>query len=123
MPSVEALRTAITDSIRSTLKQEGLQRAREQWTAVNNLLSTEEWWPSVARAVRKEMDDFADMTARRMEELGTPHAIYIENNTNNTTNNVAPGKEFNTTIGHLDQMIGLAEGGSTVTHSTIKPTT
>ena len=117
MPSVEALRTAITDSIRSTLKQEGLQRAREQWTAVNNLLSTEEWWPSVARAVRKEMDDFADMTARRMEELGTQHAIYIENT------NVAPGKEFNTTIGHLDQMIGLAEGGSTVTHSTIKPTT
>jgi hypothetical protein len=113
MPTSVSILAAITNSIRSTLKQEGLQKAREQWTTVNDMLSTEDWWPPVARAVRGEIDAFADELTHQKGEQKTPVSpIYINN-----TNGFTAKKEFNTTIGQVDQMVAVADSGSSVIHS------
>jgi hypothetical protein len=59
MITEESILKAVTDGIRITLRQGGLQAACAQWTAVNNMLSTEEWWPPVARAVKEQLDAYA----------------------------------------------------------------
>ncbi len=64
-PIAESIIETITASLRSTLKQEGLAKAREQWLVLNATMSTEDWWPAVARAVRQLFDDYADEQAQQ----------------------------------------------------------
>lgn len=109
---------SVTTSLRSTLKQEGLPKAREQWQVLNHTYSTEEWWPPVARAVRALFDDFADEQARQkaaQPPAGAP--VFINN-----AGGLAARTEFKTSVGQVDQLIGVAEAGSAVTYSTLKNT-
>ena len=104
---------SITVSIRSTLKQEGLQKAREQWAVLNNTCSTEDWWPPVARAVRQLLDDYADEEKQKQTEKSLDrNNIYI-NNTNSQTEQ----HQWNPNINRVNQLIGVAEKGADVSYT------
>lgn len=102
--------TTITTSIRSTLLQGGLQPARDQWGVLNYTFSTEEWWPTVARAVRELFDDYA--AQQQAESANNVNNIYI-NNSNSQTDL----SQFSPTISRADQVIGVAEKGADISHT------
>lgn len=49
------------ESLSSTLRQEGLERAQQKWQELNDTFSEHDWWPPVARAKRKLFDEYAEM--------------------------------------------------------------
>lgn len=111
----ETMAESVCASIRSTLIQEGLQKAREQWQTLNAMLSTEDWWPPVARAARALLDDYAvqQRLAVNQKEADAKNLFIINNN------DVAGQKQWNTKVDQLGQMIGVAESGSNITHTNI----
>lgn len=111
---------SITASLRSTLKQQGLEQAREQWLVLNTTMSCEEWWPAVARAVRQLFDDYADEQQRlqtvRQDKKSTT-ITYVVNNNSQTEH-----KSWSPQIETVEQMVGMAEKGTRIIHTDFRRT-
>jgi hypothetical protein len=125
MPTIaETMLETITASLRSTLRQEGLTKAREQWQVLNDTMSTEDWWPQVARAVRQLFDDYAAEQERKQQELlqaGQANITYVNNN-NNSNNNTNENSQtdqrcWGMKVEKADQLIGVAEQDSKIIYS------
>lgn len=125
MPTIaETMLETITASLRSTLRQEGLTKAREQWQVLNDTMSTEDWWPQVARAVRQLFDDYAAEQERKQQELlqaGQANITYVNNN-NNSNNNTNENSQtdqrcWGMKVEKADQLIGVAEQDSNIIYS------
>ena len=125
MPTIaETMLETITASLRSTLRQEGLAKAREQWQVLNDTMSTEDWWPQVARAVRQLFDDYAAEQERKQQELlqaGQANITYVNNN-NNSNNNTNENSQtdqrcWGMKVEKADQLIGVAEQDSNIIYS------
>lgn len=121
MPTVaEIMLETITASLRSTLRQEGLTKAREQWLVLNDTMSTEDWWPQVARRVRQLFDDYAAEQERKQQELlqaGQANITYVNNNNNTNQNSQTDQRCWDTKVEHADQLIGVAEQDSKIIYS------
>ena len=125
MPTIaETMLETITASLRSTLRQEGLTKAREQWLVLNDTMSTEDWWPQVARAARQLFDDYAAEQERKQQELlqaGATNITYVNNN-NNSNNNTNENSQtdqrcWGMKVEKADQLIGVAEQDSNIIYS------
>lgn len=125
MPTIaETMLETITASLRSTLRQEGLAKAREQWQVLNDTMSTEDWWPQVARAVRQLFDDYAAEQERKQQErlqAGATNITYVNNN-NNSNNNTNENSQtdqrcWGMKVEKADQLIGVAEQDSKIIYS------
>ena len=125
MPTIaETMLETITASLRSTLRQEGLAKAREQWLVLNDTMSTEDWWPQVARAARQLFDDYAAEQERKQQELlraGATNITYVNNN-NNSNNNTNENSQtdqrcWGMKVEKADQLIGVAEQDSKIIYS------
>jgi hypothetical protein len=125
MPTIaETMLETITASLRSTLRQEGLAKAREQWLVLNDTMSTEDWWPQVARAVRQLFDDYAAEQERKQQErlqAGATNITYVNNN-NNSNNNTNENSQtdqrcWGMKVEKADQLIGVAEQDSKIIYS------
>ena len=125
MPTIaETMLETITASLRSTLRQEGLAKAREQWLVLNDTMSTEDWWPQVARAVRQLFDDYAAEQERKQQErlqAGATNITYVNNN-NNSNNNTNENSQtdqrcWGMKVEKADQLIGVAEQDSNIIYS------
>lgn len=125
MPTIaETMLETITASLRSTLRQEGLAKAREQWQVLNDTMSTEDWWPQVARAVRQLFDDYAAEQERKQQErlqAGATNVTYVNNN-NNSNNNTNENSQtdqrcWGMKVEKADQLIGVAEQDSKIIYS------
>ena len=125
MPTIaETMLETITASLRSTLRQEGLTKAREQWQVLNDTMSTEDWWPQVARAVRQLFDDYAAEQERKQQErlqAGATNITYVNNN-NNSNNNTNENSQtdqrcWGMKVEKADQLIGVAEQDSKIIYS------
>lgn len=125
MPTIaETMLETITASLRSTLRQEGLAKAREQWLVLNDTMSTEDWWPQVARAVRQLFDDYAAEQERKQQErlqAGATNVTYVNNNnnSNNITNENSQTDQrcWGMKVEKADQLIGVAEQDSKIIYS------
>lgn len=125
MPTIaETMLETITASLRSTLRQEGLAKAREQWLVLNDTMSTEDWWPQVARAVRQLFDDYAAEQERKQQEqlqAGATNITYVNNNnnSNNITNENSQTDQrcWGMKVEKADQLIGVAEQDSKIIYS------
>lgn len=125
MPTIaETMLETITASLRSTLRQEGLAKAREQWLVLNDTMSTEDWWPQVARAVRQLFDDYAAEQERKQQErlqASATNITYVNNN-NNSNNNTNENSQtdqrcWGMKVEKADQLIGVAEQDSNIIYS------
>lgn len=125
MPTIaETMLETITASLRSTLRQEGLTKAREQWLVLNDTMSTEDWWPQVARAARQLFDDYAAEQERKQQErlqAGATNITYVNNN-NNSNNNTNENSQtdqrcWGMKVEKADQLIGVAEQDSKIIYS------
>lgn len=125
MPTIaETMLETITASLRSTLRQEGLAKAREQWQVLNDTMSTEDWWPQVARAVRQLFDDYAAEQERKQQErlqASATNITYVNNN-NNSNNNTNENSQtdqrcWGMKVEKADQLIGVAEQDSKIIYS------
>lgn len=125
MPTIaETMLETITASLRSTLRQEGLAKAREQWQVLNDTMSTEDWWPQVARAARQLFDDYAAEQERKQQErlqAGATNITYVNNN-NNSNNNTNENSQtdqrcWGMKVEKADQLIGVAEQDSKIIYS------
>ena len=125
MPTIaETMLETITASLRSTLRQEGMTKAREQWLVLNDTMSTEDWWPQVARAVRQLFDDYAAEQERKQQErlqAGATNITYVNNN-NNSSNNTNENSQtdqrcWGMKVEKADQLIGVAEQDSKIIYS------
>ena len=125
MPTIaETMLETITASLRSTLRQEGLAKAREQWLVLNDTMSTEDWWPQVARAARQLFDDYAAEQERKQQErlqAGATNITYVNNN-NNSNNNTNENSQtdqrcWGMKVEKADQLIGVAEQDSNIIYS------
>lgn len=125
MPTIaETMLETITASLRSTLRQEGLAKAREQWLVLNDTMSTEDWWPQVARAARQLFDDYAAEQERKQQErlqAGATNITYVNNN-NNSNNNTNENSQtdqrcWGMKVEKADQLIGVAEQDSKIIYS------
>ena len=125
MPTIaETMLETITASLRSTLRQEGLTKAREQWQVLNDTMSTEDWWPQVARAARQLFDDYAAEQERKQQErlqAGATNITYVNNN-NNSNNNTNENSQtdqrcWGMKVEKADQLIGVAEQDSKIIYS------
>lgn len=125
MPTIaETMLETITASLRSTLRQEGLTKAREQWQVLNDTMSTEDWWPQVARAVRQLFDDYAAEQERKQQErlqASATNITYVNNN-NNSNNNTNENSQtdqrcWGMKVEKADQLIGVAEQDSNIIYS------
>lgn len=123
MPIIaETMLETITASLRSTLRQEGLAKAREQWLVLNDTMSTEDWWPQVARAVRQLFDDYAAEQERKQQErlqAGATNITYVNNNNNTNTNENSQTDQrcWGMKVEKADQLIGVAEQDSKIIYS------
>lgn len=125
MPTIaETMLETITASLRSTLRQEGLTKAREQWLVLNDTMSTEDWWPQVARAARQLFDDYAAEQERKQQErlqAGQANITYVNNNnnSNNITNENSQTDQrcWGMKVEKADQLIGVAEQDSKIIYS------
>lgn len=125
MPTIaETMLETITASLRSTLRQEGLTKAREQWLVLNDTMSTEDWWPQVARAARQLFDDYAAEQERKQQErlqAGATNITYVNNNnnSNNITNENSQTDQrcWGMKVEKADQLIGVAEQDSKIIYS------
>lgn len=125
MPTIaETMLETITASLRSTLRQEGLTKAREQWLVLNDTMSTEDWWPQVARAARQLFDDYAAEQERKQQErlqAGQANITYVNNNnnSNNITNENSQTDQrcWGMKVEKADQLIGVAEQDSNIIYS------
>ena len=123
MPTIaETMLETITASLRSTLRQEGLAKAREQWLVLNDTMSTEDWWPQVARAVRQLFDDYAAEQERKQQErlqAGATNITYVNNNNNTNTNENSQTDQrcWGMKVEKADQLIGVAEQDSKIIYS------
>lgn len=121
MPTIaETMLETITASLRSTLRQEGLTKAREQWLVLNDTMSTEDWWPQVARAARQLFDDYAAEQERKQQELlqaGQANVTYVNNNNNTNQNSQTDQRWWGTKVEKADQLIGVAEQDSKIIYS------
>ena len=125
MPTIaETMLETITASLRSTLRQEGLAKAREQWLVLNDTMSTEDWWPQVARAARQLFDDYAAEQERKQQErlqAGATNNTYVNNNnnSNNITNENSQTDQrcWGMKVEKADQLIGVAEQDSKIIYS------
>lgn len=123
MPTIaETMLETITASLRSTLRQEGLTKAREQWLVLNDTMSTEDWWPQVARAVRQLFDNYATEQERKQQELlqaGQANITYVNNNnvTNTNENSQTDKRCWGMKVEKADQLIGVAEQDSKIIYS------
>lgn len=125
MPTIaETMLETITASLRSTLRQEGLAKAREQWLVLNDTMSTEDWWPQVARAARQLFDDYAAEQERKQQErlqAGATNITYVNNNnnSNNITNENSQTDQrcWGMKVEKADQLIGVAEQDSKIIYS------
>lgn len=125
MPTIaETMLETITASLRSTLRQEGLAKAREQWQVLNDTMSTEDWWPQVARAARQLFDNYAAEQERKQQErlqAGATNITYVNNN-NNSNNNTNENSQtdqrcWGMKVEKADQLIGVAEQDSKIIYS------
>ena len=125
MPTIaETMLETITASLRSTLRQEGLAKARDQWLVLNDTMSTEDWWPQVARAARQMFDDYAAEQERKEQErlqAGATNITYVNNN-NNSNNNTNENSQtdqrcWGMKVEKADQLIGVAEQDSKIIYS------
>ena len=125
MPTIaETMLETITASLRSTLRQEGLAKARDQWLVLNDTMSTEDWWPQVARAARQLFDDYAAEQERKQQErlqAGATNITYVNNN-NNSNNNTNENSQtdqrcWGMKVEKADQLIGVAEQDSKIIYS------
>lgn len=125
MPTIaETMLETITASLRSTLRQEGLAKAREQWLVLNDTMSTEDWWPQVARAARQLFDDYAAEQERKQQErlqASATNITYVNNN-NNSNNNTNENSQtdqrcWGMKVEKADQLIGVAEQDSNIIYS------
>lgn len=125
MPTIaETMLETITASLRSTLRQEGLAKAREQWLVLNDTMSTEDWWPQVARAARQLFDDYAAEQERKQQErlqASATNITYVNNN-NNSNNNTNENSQtdqrcWGMKVEKADQLIGVAEQDSKIIYS------
>ena len=123
MPTIaETMLETITASLRSTLRQEGLAKAREQWLVLNDTMSTEDWWPQVARAVRQLFDDYAAEQERKQQErlqASATNITYVNNNNNTNTNENSQTDQrcWGMKVEKADQLIGVAEQDSKIIYS------
>ena len=123
MPTIaETMLETITASLRSTLRQEGLAKAREQWLVLNDTMSTEDWWPQVARAARQLFDDYAAEQERKQQERlqgGATNITYVNNNNNTNTNENSQTDQrcWGMKVEKADQLIGVAEQDSKIIYS------
>lgn len=125
MPTIaETMLETITASLRSTLRQEGLAKAREQWLVLNDTMSTEDWWPQVARAARQLFDDYAAEQERKQQErlqASATNVTYVNNNnnSNNITNENSQTDQrcWGMKVEKADQLIGVAEQDSKIIYS------
>ena len=123
MPTIaETMLETITASLRSTLRQEGLAKAREQWQVLNDTMSTEDWWPQVARAARQLFDDYAAEQERKQQErlqAGATNITYVNNNNNTNTNENSQTDQscWGMKVEKADQLIGVAEQDSKIIYS------
>lgn len=123
MPTIaETMLETITASLRSTLRQEGLAKAREQWLVLNDTMSTEDWWPQVARAARQLFDDYAAEQERKQQErlqAGATNITYVNNNNNTNTNENSQTDQrcWGMKVEKADQLIGVAEQDSNIIYS------
>ena len=121
MPTIaETMLETITASLRSTLRQEGLAKAREQWLVLNDTMSTEDWWPQVARAARQLFDDYAAEQERKQQErlqAGATNVTYVNNNTNTNENSQTDQRCWGMKVEKADQLIGVAEQDSKIIYS------
>lgn len=123
MPTIaETMLETITASLRSTLRQEGLTKAREQWLVLNDTMSTEDWWPQVARAARQLFDDYAAEQERKQQErlqAGATNITYVNNNNNTNTNENSQTDQrcWGMKVEKADQLIGVAEQDSNIIYS------
>ena len=125
MPTIaETMLETITASLRSTLRQEGLTKACEQWLVLNDTMSTEDWWPQVARAVRQLFDNYAAEQERQQQErlqAGATNITYVNNNnnSNNITNENSQTDQrcWGMKVEKADQLIGVAEQDSKIIYS------
>ena len=123
MPTIaETMLETITASLRSTLRQEGLTKAREQWLVLNDTMSTEDWWPQVARAARQLFDDYAAEQERKQQErlqAGQANITYVNNNNNTNTNENSQTDQrcWGMKVEKADQLIGVAEQDSNIIYS------
>lgn len=123
MPTIaETMLKTITASLRSTLRQEGLTKAREQWLVLNDTMSTEDWWPQVARAARQLFDDYAAEQERKQQErlqAGATNITYVNNNNNTNTNENSQTDQrcWGMKVEKADQLIGVAEQDSKIIYS------
>ena len=123
-PIAESIIETITASLRSTLRQEGLTKAREQWLVLNDTMSTEDWWPQVARAARQLFDDYAAEQERKQQErlqASATNITYVNNNnnSNNITNENSQTDQrcWGMKVEKADQLIGVAEQDSKIIYS------
>ena len=125
MPTIaETMLETITASLRSTLRQEGLAKARDQWLVLNDTMSTEDWWPQVARAARQLFDDYAAEQERKQQErlqASATNITYVNNN-NNSNNNTNENSQtdqrcWGMKVEKADQLIGVAEQDSKIIYS------
>ena len=125
MPTIaETMLETITASLRSTLRQEGLAKARDQWLVLNDTMSTEDWWPQVARAARQLFDDYAAEQERKQQErlqASATNITYVNNN-NNSNNNTNENSQtdqrcWGMKVEKADQLIGVAEQDSNIIYS------
>ena len=123
MPTIaETMLETITASLRSTLRQEGLAKAREQWLVLNDTMSTEDWWPQVARAARQLFDDYAAEQERKQQErlqASATNITYVNNNNNTNTNENSQTDQrcWGMKVEKADQLIGVAEQDSKIIYS------
>ena len=123
MPTIaETMLETITASLRSTLRQEGLTKAREQWLVLNDTMSTEDWWPQVARAARQLFDDYAAEQERKQQErlqASQANITYVNNNNNTNTNENSQTDQrcWGMKVEKADQLIGVAEQDSKIIYS------
>ena len=123
MPTIaETMLETITASLRSTLRQEGLTKAREQWLVLNDTMSTEDWWPQVARAARQLFDDYAAEQERKQQErlqASQANITYVNNNNNTNTNENSQTDQrcWGMKVEKADQLIGVAEQDSNIIYS------
>ena len=123
MPTIaETMLETITASLRSTLRQEGMTKAREQWLVLNDTMSTEDWWPQVARAARQLFDNYAAEQERKQQErlqAGQANITYVNNNNNPNTNENSQTDQrcWGMKVEKADQLIGVAEQDSKIIYS------
>jgi hypothetical protein len=87
---------------------------------LNDTMSTEDWWPQVARAARQLFDDYAAEQERKQQErlqAGQANLTYVNNNNITNENSQTDQRCWGMKVEKADQLIGVAEQDSKIIYS------